>query len=97
MSEEVEGLRAEEPRSSYTTCSPDLPRDPLAPPTLDDALKDVQFMLTETDSPELLAAIAYQGLMTRYATDRICSALNSLIGAVESLRDEVEIGRGKSS
>lgn len=65
-------------------------RDPLAPPTLDDALKDVRFMLTETDSPELLAAIAYQGLMTRYATDRICSALNSLIGAVESLRDEVE-------
>lgn len=65
-------------------------RDPLDPPTLDDALVDVRFMLTGTDSPELLAAIAYQGMMTRYATERVCSSLNSLLGAIESLRDEVE-------
>ncbi|MCB1889695.1 MAG: helix-turn-helix transcriptional regulator [Rhodocyclaceae bacterium] len=60
------------------------------PPTLDDALKDVEFMLTGGDQRELLAAIAYQGLMTRYSTERICSALNSVVMAIESLRDEVE-------
>ena len=65
-------------------------RDPLTPPSLDDALQEVRFMLTGTDSPELLAAIAYQGLMTRYATERICSSINNLVVAVESLRDEIE-------
>lgn len=65
------------------------------PPSLDDALADVKLMLTAGNSPELLAAIAYQGMMTRYATERICSALNSLVGAVESLRDEVAGGNAK--
>ncbi len=57
------------------------------PPTLDDALKDVEFMLSSADQRELLAAITYQGMMTRYATDRICSSINSLVMAIESLRD----------
>lgn len=57
------------------------------PPSLDDALKDVDFMLSGTDQRELLAAIAFQGMMTRYATDRICSSINSLVMAIESLRD----------
>ena len=62
---------------------------PGGPPTLDDALADVRHFLTGGAEPELLAAIAYQGLMTRYATDQISSAVNSLVMAVESLRDDI--------
>lgn len=65
-------------------------RNEFDPPTLDDALKDVHLMLTGGEQPELLAAIAYQGLMTRYSTERICSALNSVVMAIEALREVAE-------
>lgn len=63
------------------------------PPSLDDALKDVAFYLREGEGQELLASIAFQGMMTRHAAERICSALNGVAMAVESLRDAVEGGK----
>lgn len=95
---EAEGaipMNASDRRAAYsverTDWPPARPAPSLAgePPTLDDALKDVNLMLTGAAQPELLAAIAYQGLMTRYQTERVCSAINSLVMAVESLRDEI--------
>lgn len=97
---EAEGWRGKAPIASenlatYGSASGEWRPPPPAPtlggepPTLDDALREVKSMLTGGDQPELLAAIAYQGLMTRYQTERVCSAINSLVMAVESLRDEL--------
>ncbi|HRO00398.1 MAG TPA: hypothetical protein PLX43_02665, partial [Nitrobacter sp.] len=58
--------------------------------TLDDAPTDVQHMLTGGDNRELLAAIAYQGMMTRYATTKIVDTLNSLVQVVERLQETAE-------
>jgi len=81
-------IKGDRPRMAEPPASSYLERGD--PPTLDDALKDVHFMLTGAADKELLAAVSFQGMMTRYASDKVSSAINSLVMAVESLRETIE-------
>lgn len=63
------------------------------PPNIEDALKMVELMLSNGIDRERLAATAYQGLVSRYYGERICSSLADIAMALGALRDELEAGR----
>lgn len=75
--------RLEEARGDYLASAP----------TLDDAMKMVELMLTSGLDREHLAALAYPGLVSRYYGERICAALSDIAIALGALRDEIEAAR----